>query len=516
MARPITWTDVAYRGNAALVETYGRAADRVTDAIKGIGQVAVDNRNQQIEKNTKDAVASILTSDDPDAAVAAAPQGWQYDPLAIAKAGSAREKELTDAKVADASLRANNLQADMAQAGLDDRVAQREGADLALPYRDLIFSGKGAKIDRTDPRWQTAAGREAIKLIDGWDSEFRDFSFKQKELGLRQAEASLRIQEAKEGKALRDANSELVRLSGTAEFLAKPPEERDRIITQVYDKHGAPLTALTTGRAAVDLGMSGNKPTDAELDAINPQTGTTTRALVENISQRALAVDARTNQDLSRYDTALRGAELMANNPYKGLSDGEAAQLFLKNNPQVGNGVLTRDWGPEDVKDRADRVQKEAKKAGKPITREQAFMLVEGTIGEMTPFDSVGIFNDRVKANLEEFGALNDAGGVDKVNADIAAVKAAGEKAKAKLGTEYRLAEASARNPNIAPKKETVLAYQSDPTVRRNSLNAQITLMRNNIAQLGPQVNAGKVNASVLTDMTKQLTKLQAELDALK
>ena len=516
MARPITWTDVAYRGNAAAIEAFGRGGDRIAEAFQNIGKVAVDNRNQQIEEGTKQAVANILTSDNPDAAVAAAPQGWQYDPLAIAKAGSAREKELMDAKVADATLRANSLQADVAQAGLDDRIAQREGADLALPYRDLIFSGKGAKIDRSDPRWQSAAGREAIKLIDGWDSEYRDFAIKNQELNLRKAEAQLRIQDAKDAKALRDANSELVRLSGTAEFLAKPPEERDRIITQVYDKYGAPLTALPTGRAAVDLGVSGNKPTDAEKDAINPVTGLPTRALLSHIEQRALAVDERTNQDLSRYDTALRGAELMAQNPYKDLSDGEAAQLFLSKNKQVGEGVFTRDWGPEDVKDRADTIQAAAKKAGKPITRAQAFMLVEGTIGEVTPFDSVGIFNDRVKANLEEFGALNDAGGVDKVNATIAQVKAAGEKAKAKLSTEYRLAEASARNPNIAPKKETVQAYQQDPAIRRDSLQAQIALMRNNIAQLGPQVNAGKVNASVLTDMTKRLSKLEAELAAVK
>jgi hypothetical protein len=229
-----------------------------------------------------------------------------------------------------------------------------------------------------------------------------------------------------------------------------------------------------------------------------------------------LAVDERTNQDLSRYDTAIRGAELMANNKYKGLSDGDAAQLLLEKNPQIGDGWLARKWGVDDAKERADAIQEAAKKEGKPITREQAWMLVEGTIGEITPFDSFGILNDRVRANMKEFGALNDAGGVEKVNATIAQVKAAGEKAKAKLGTEYRLAEASARNPNIAPKKETVAAYQQDPVVRRNSLEAQIVLMRNNIAQLGPQVQAGKVNASVLTDMGKQLGKLQAELDALK
>jgi hypothetical protein len=517
MARPITWTDVAYRGNAAAIEMFGRGGDRLAQGIKDIGQVAVDNRNQQIKTATDAAIADIALSQDPAAAAAAAPQDWTIDPLAIAKAASGRTKELKDAEVVDATLKSTNKNIEMLDAQLKDREDIRQAADMALPYRDLALNGKPFEIDKSDPRWQTVAGQKALDTIDGWSKDHLDNKIKLEEIALRrEAAAAARADRVKEQNG-QNALSEIIKYYATPEGLAEDEANRDETVLKILERNRAPLTLIDTARKAAGIGLAGNMPSQLELDRIDPKTGTSARAYTDFITKEAAAVDENTRIEKSKYDTAVRTSQLLAPNPYKGMGDEDAAQAFIKKTG-AGDGWLARDWDTGDFKQRVQLIQDYAKENfGQEIKREEAYFIVESTLNRMTPFDSIGVIGDNTKALIADVADLNAKGGREKVEADLAAIDANASKDKAKLGRDLRLTAAAASSNNtLEIPKEVRQRYENNPGVKRDSLQAQIGIAQQSVNEYTRLVQERKINGQVLVDAQRQLAKLKAELARLQ
>ena len=519
MARPITWQDVvAPKGGAVAAEATLRAGRAIQDAVTGFGQIAGDARTAIQKSATDAALATIANSDDPLAAAANVPQNnWRFDPLAIAGAANARNDQLQKAKVTEAQLRASNLQADVAQASLDDRIAEREGAALAEPGIQQIWqTGQMPTFEPDDPRAKTAAGLYAQKA---WRDEFDRYNknkLDQDRLALERVQARVAQQNAAEGKALKDATGELVTFYGSPEGAAADPATVDQKIGEIFGKYGLSMAYIDQGRAAAQLGIAGNKPTEAQLDTVDEKTGLSGRQVLNQLTLQEQAAEANRNAKVSRFDTALRGADLMANNKYRDLTGGDAAQLLLKENPQIGSG-LAPNWSTNDVLQRAKTIQAEADKRGTPITQAQAMSLVEYTIGNTTPFDTVGIFNDRVYEGIKSYGALNKEGGVDEVKRKVAAVDAVLAKEQGIIARQRQQVGAWARDPSKPLDPGILKSYTEDPLVKQQSLTQELDMLRGNLAQLGAAVQRGEaISPQVLIDLQKQISAKQRQLDALR
>ena len=296
MARPITWADVAYRGNAAALEVFGRGGDRVAQAFQNIGQVAVDNRNQQIEEATKQAVAGIMSSDNPDAAVAAVPQGWQYDPLAIAKAGNAREDQLQTKRLQEETILTNQAAREMQQAQLQDLRDKRDAE--AIIQRNWEASVKAGRVvlsedDANMGQASLYAGKElAARLGDLRDDQRAD-----KELGLRASEVATRNREANARMKALDREINGVEYLGWArEFGSTPeaqmmePEKLDAYLVAEAKRRGLPATYADQAAGSFGKGVAANPAAESDLDARIPGSSKTYRDGLRTLS--AIKTDA--------------------------------------------------------------------------------------------------------------------------------------------------------------------------------------------------------------------------------
>jgi hypothetical protein len=502
MARPITWQDNsnALRGAAAVLEVFGRGGDRIANAIQGIGQVAVDNRNQQIEANTKEAVANILASQDPGAAAAAVPQGdWRFDPLAVANATQQRETQLDQKKLTDLSIKNTDLQMQQTQAQLDDRIAAREAEDIALQYRDAALSGKPVDIDRGDPRWKTAAGKLALDRIDGWTRDAADMQYKRDSLSLQKAAAARAARDDAERRALDRALGQVVEFSGSPEWAGKAPEERDRLIGDVFKKNGVSLSHLDLGQKAYDLGYSGNKATQGELERVDPTTGLSGKKLMELQTAEVAAAERGLNQWKAENANLIRVGQLDATNPYEKKDDVTAANMVLEAIPDVTTG-----WGPnwstEDVIQRADGIQKWAKKNGTPITRAQAFMLVPKTKGQIGLGDTFRLVDDSIAKDIADFHDLVQKGGWEQVAADARTQEAQFEKKQAEAARANAAINAAVRQDGPLP-NTLVTKYKNSPIVRRDQAERELA-----------EIQLALANADNLT--SEQLANLAARRKA--
>jgi hypothetical protein len=483
--------------------------------------------NQDIkEAATGAAVAAIANSNDPMAQQAATPNTWQFDPLAVATAANAREGQLRTQELQDLSKQNTTLQMKQTQAELDDREAQRQSEDLALPYRTPILAGEKVEIDRTDPRWATAAGKLALDRIDNWYKEFNDNKYKQDSLALERARAAREMRNEAESKALDDAIGRLVKRAGSAEGAAWDPATYDRIVGEEFERSGVSLRHLDLGRGAINLGISGNKPSDAELDSENAALGSTTRDFIKWQDTRAADIQQQTRNNISQYNSSLRAGQLMANNPYmtadgKYLSDDEAAQAFITKT-KAGDGAFAKDWTASDVKERVTAIADWSKREGLTLTRPQLFLLAESTVGQLTPMDSVtwgpmSIINNSLIADARDFNDLNNNGDIETVNAKIAAQKAEEAKALAALQRDTRLVEASSRNPEIKPPERLVREYREDPVRKRDATSASLALVRNQEEALRRELASGnKAVAPALQAVSAQVKKLERQLEAMK
>lgn len=493
MARPITWQDVARPvGLAAAVEMVGRGGDRLANAIGDMGQVAVDFRNTKIKEATDAAVADIALSQDPTAAASALPKDWTIDPLAVAVAANARTKELDQKKLTDLTMKSTSLQMDRTQAELDDRVAAREAEDIALQYRDAALGGKPVDINREDPRWRTAAGKLALDRIDSWTRDAADMKYKQDSLSLQRAAAARAERDDRERRNLQDALGKVVELSGSPDWAGKAPEERDRLIGGVFKGYGVSLAHLDLGQKAYDLGFSGNKATQGELERIDPTTGLSGKKLLEYQTAEVAAAERGLNQWKAENANLLRVGQLDATNPYEKKDDITAANLVLEAIPGVKTG-----WGPnwdaEDVIQRADAIQKWAKNNETPITRAQAFMLVPKTKGQIGLGDTFNLVDDSIEKDIKDFNSLVKAGGWEQVAADQKSQEAQYQKKQQEAARAGAAINAAVRSE--APLPNTLVSgYKTSPIVKRSEAEKELATVQMALAN-APNMNATEVAA---------------------
>lgn len=300
MARPITWQDVQFRGNAAMVDVFGQAADRVTSAIQGVGQVAVDNRNRIIEENTKNAVASIINSDNPDAAVAAVPTSWQFDPLAVARAGNLREGELQQKRAQEESILTNQAAREMQLAQLQDLKDKRDSE--AIIQRSIEASLKAGRpvLSEEDAKMGQAslyAGKELQDRINAYKVNQRA----DKELGLRASELAMHNREATARMKALDREISGVEFLGWArEFGSTPeaqmmePEKLDAYLVAEAKRRGLPATYADQATASFNKGVQANPAAESDLDARVPGTNKTYRDGLRTLT--AIKTDAESRR----------------------------------------------------------------------------------------------------------------------------------------------------------------------------------------------------------------------------
>ena len=507
MARPITWQDVAApRGLAVAVEAFGRGADRLAQGVGDMAQTAVDYRGDKIKAATDAAIADIANSQDPAAAAAALPKDWTIDPLAIAVAANARDTQLQQKKLTDLSMKNTSLQMERTQAELDDRVAAREAEDIALQYRPAATSGQKLDIDRTDPRWKTAAGKLALDRIDGWERDFQDTKYKQDSLALQRAAAARAQRDDAERRNLDKALGKVVELSGSPDWAGKAPEERDRLIGEVFKGFDVSLSHLDLGQKAYELGFAGNKATPGELGKVDPKTGLSGQKLLDLQAAEVQGAERALNQWKAENASLLRLGQLDATNPYDKVDDVTAANTFLKENPEVTTG-----WGPnwaaDDVIQRVDDIQQTAKKMGKPIERRQAWMLVGKTKGQIKLGDT-GVVDDAIRRDIEDFHALKTRGGWEQVAADEKAQVAQFEKAQRDAQRAGAAINAAVRKEGPLP-DTLVKDYKTSPITQRQEAEREVASIQLALA------NADALSSRELASLRKRLDKANATLAAL-
>lgn len=458
MARPITWTDVAYRGNAAVIETFGRAADRVTEAIRGIGQVAVDNRNQVIDENTKNAVASIMNSDNPEATAAGVPQTWQFDPLAVAAAANTREGQLFDRKVKESDLAENELNIKNTQSLLDDRESMRQIATMIAPYEALARAGKDFDVDEdSNPFWKTPAGFEAKKHLEG----LKNTAFNQ--------------QQERQRTALQATQARLAQVQLTEAMNRKKAQdmwadykmsEQGMLGDPILDTQAARQIGIASGAgSAYGLSLAPTPTTGATEEQKKRETAfgfTYGDALAAIDTERARLEEAGAVSDTL---TSIQGAAALADkeNNYKEKTPEALVQAIINNNPRITDRVLGFGMENDDVQTRYDyqgelarnEVERVAKKYNIPIPKELrgegASILSpqqQASLAAMT-LDDISIFSDKedsaaAQAMRERYIVLNLTGGREAFEKRQAAAKAARDKELADLARVRRLTEISA------------------------------------------------------------------------
>ena len=342
MARPITWQDVSRPvGMAAAIEMFGRGGDRLAQAVQGIGQVAVDNRNQQIEAKTKEAVAEILTSKDPTATAAAVPQDdWRIDPLAIANAAQQREGDLLKSRAAEQTIRASQAQiraSDSAvltqEANRKDIEDKRRGAELAQPYLDQILAGKFKGVGPDAFKDQGQGGIYAQEAIQQALKDQRDFQ-------LRASETNARIRALNEQKVAQDFMGWAREFGASAEGQLLDAKELDRRLVAEAKRRGVSVALVDQASGYYEKGAMANGATDAELKTKIPGENRTyadamgvltqVKTGVENQISAALAAPIRPNDPTA--PSILQLKELAERGP--GFQDGNigfvASELAAK------------------------------------------------------------------------------------------------------------------------------------------------------------------------------------------
>lgn len=264
MARPITWQDVQYRGNAAAIEAFGRGGDRLAEAVQGMGQVAVDYRNDKIKTATDAAVAGISNSDDPVAAASALPKDWTIDPLAVAVAANARDTQLQQKRATEQNIRASEATIDTQRANLRD-IEDRRAAE-AIIQRNWEASAKAGRVVLSDEdanlgQASILAGKELSDRL----SALRDDQRADKELGLRAREANARMRLLDKELNTQQFLSWARERGASPEAQAMRPELLDRELVAEAKRRGVDVTAVDTAKGYFQKGVEANFATPEEL-----------------------------------------------------------------------------------------------------------------------------------------------------------------------------------------------------------------------------------------------------------
>lgn len=453
MARPITWTDVAYRGNAAAIEMFGRAADRVAGAIKGVGDVAVDMNEQAVAANTDAAIASILNSADPKAAAAAVPKTWQFDPLQISKATNAREDQLQTKRLQEETILTNQAAREMQQAQLQDLRDKRDAE--AIIQRNWEASAKAGRVvlseeDANMGQASLYAGKElAARLGDLRDDQRAD-----KELSLRAREANARM------KALERDITATEYLGWAREFGATPeaqmmePEKLDARLVAEAKRRGLPATYADQAAGSFGKGVVANPAADSDLDARIPGSSKTYRDGLRTLSAIKTDAEAQRAAVLAMpYDeknpdkpdpnrpSLIQLQEIATRGP--GFKDGPIGFVAAELAKEAG-------FDTEEAKERISAIKSEYRH----LTYAQAADLAFQSKDRWNVFGDFNVTkSDEVKAGAMIYREIDRLGGKEGVDRAAAARTAQFDRTLAELPTAARQLSGSARARAALPEK---------------------------------------------------------------
>jgi hypothetical protein len=484
MARAITWQDVqAPRGGIAAALAVDRAGQSIANAVSGFGDVARGINADMTDAATGAAIATIANSQDPAAAAAAVPKGWQFDPLAIASAANARTDQLLDTKVKGASLRSSEANIDDLLSKKQDRESARMIASKVEPYAPLARAGKEFEIDTADPFWETAAGFDARKYLDG----LRNEGFNQRAEGERLAQGRA---------AARAAELQLKmtqqRMAAEDQFAAYKLTPEGSEGNQARDQRMARDIGVRTGAGEAfgltlqsKLGDVKGLATPDELLA-NSTQGPTYDAAVKAIDAKRRQQEE--NQLVTDALTQVQAEGALADkaNNYKDLTPAALNQALIKNNPRVVDRALGLGLEEDDVGERrayqnelaADEAAGYAKKHGLTIPKGLTTFITpqqEASLAELT-FDALNVTNSEkvdsaaARAMRERYVVLNLTGGREAHDKRVANSQAATAAELAKLDALRQRTVASAISKGALPDEALTYWNQSEAGQARSAL----------------------------------------------
>lgn len=516
MARPITWNDVAYRGNAALIEEFGRGGDKLAKAFGDAGQTVVDYRNDQIKTATDQAIAGIANSEDPTAAAAALPKDWTIDPLAVAVAANARTDQLGQIKVRESTLATNELQRKSTQAELDDKEARRQGALVAQEGLKYIEStGKMPEFSKDDPLAGTAAGIYAQEAWrEAYDSQ-RKFSLDKERLGLERANAARAARLEQQDRSKQAYIADLNAAALDPKNFNLEPGARSKLNMELAQKHGVGFLALEGDQHFANA-IKSNLPTQAQLDSTDPQ-GYNRQDVISGFTTEKANIEADKNVKIAGFKTAQEVALQSANSKYKGLTEDQMNSQFLATHPEVTKGFFStlagNTWEAKDVGQRADEIQAEAKRRGFQIQRHDAVEMVASTIGAFTTGDrGRRIITDETSAMIDRYGSFAKYGDVENLNLAMNQIQQEAATKASKVDRAINLTMRSAVTGEPIS-KEVASQFENTPVGKAQALKTELSVLEAALAKKSTNLAPGaKVDSAELQRMARRVTSLREQL----
>lgn len=447
MARPITWQDVAAPNQAGNLAAAAAATEQIQRSLSGLGNVATDVRNTIQQDATKQAVANITNSADPAAAVAAAPRGWEVDPLAVAAAGQARTGVLRQEKVQDASLAASAASSAASQvatererATLEDIKATRDAEEIAQRSWSATSKAGVATLSEAD-RDRGQASIKAGAILDQRLNMMRDNARADAQLALAKSQAKMtqndrNFQDQFAG-FLQSPQGQLMEQTQQLQYgaqLAVRLGANRALVNQVHASIAPGAAAFTPTTDQLGLPATTIKTQDA--DGKDVAVPVTFRDVVGNLSSQQDALNrqiaAKTDATIAKYG----GPAAFTPSPYDNMDDQTLAAALV--------ALPKNQWGldKEDTLDRIRAQRAAAKKPytitdenGKNHTREageraltsgQVAQLVlntrdSGILPQFLTVDSLQTDGNGTDAQRIQFLELNRAGGPAGVQAQLKA-----------------------------------------------------------------------------------------------
>lgn len=464
MARPITWQDVTGPNVGASLNASQAAGDSIRNALGGLANTALGYEDATKRDATGKAVAAVLSSDDPLAAAAAQPQGWQVDPLAVAQAAQTADARQRSNLASDASLDASKVSTELNRATLQDKTDERIATTLSSPLIDqIVKSGKLPSIDLNSDEWKTQAGNKAYKQVLDFYGQYQDDKLKAEDMHLRR-------QTALKDKAKEDAFGWARSFGGSAEGQGLDPAEVDRRITKEFQKRGVSEAYVGQGSQFYEQGAQANRATDTELDGEVPnisqskdldgnnRPSATYLDVKANLAGRISDINSQKAFETEKYQGAVQGRDLQAGNVFTGPVEGIPAKL-----------ATAKGWSEEDSQEAISAIRAEYK--GLDAAQAADIALAHG--GKW--FEGIAARSDEAKAMAGRYQAFNDAGRTEGLQRTLDSLGSKYDKAVARVQVLDRQTTAAARNGEAIPTEAAniVSAYRQNADTKEKAARAE-------------------------------------------
>lgn len=440
MARPITWQDVAGPAQTPGLLLAGQQAGRqVVDAFTGLGDTFRNIGDVQKKAATDAAVASVANAADPTVAAAAIPQGWQFDPLAIAVAANARKEQLGRQELQTAQLESTKVQTNLSRLTLEDRESEQDIASRLLPVYDDAIKGSPIEkvVDLNDPFYKTKAGLTFIEKYNDYFRQGEEQRNEQEQLKIQRGQ--LRLQGIQARAAQQQLNMAISRQTAddkyaawrqTSEGAKADLAEQQRMgrIIGVQNGAGEAYGTVLPEKWASARGRA----TEAEKDRPT-NLGLTGRELIAQQQSRVATAEAVEASTLASWEPLLKLGQQYDTNPFQGAEDFTSVKKVRELVEGFeGNDWLTSRYEDNDIIERVDQIVDWSIRNETPIEKDQAWMIVGKTLGTWTGgVDKTDrIINDEVKRDIKLFDDFNKNGRTAGVQVQVNQQKAKTDKVR--------------------------------------------------------------------------------------